>query len=170
MYCTSLCLNLCFGPLTTLQKLQGLVFFIAYLTASIIRWNYSLDNDPIQLIHAFLDFEATIVSGLPHVPRSLGVKAVRWFTQACELGAVILPIFVFLLLRVIPCTPPFVLSMLPGCENAETTFIRYVGRLGIHIFETWMFLHILYSGSTWLLYIFFVGIIFILNFLRRLER
>lgn len=70
MYCTSLCLNLCFGPLTTLQKLQGLVFFIAYLTASIIRWNYSLDNDPIQLIHAFLDFEATIVSGESKVLRN----------------------------------------------------------------------------------------------------
>lgn len=107
---------------------------------------------------------------LPHLPPSLERKAVRLFIQFGEVASPMVPILVFLLLRVMPCTPPFLLSMLPGCQNVETTLLRYLGRLAVHIFEAWMCFHIMYSGSAWLLFIFCVGIIFVLNFLQTLER
>lgn len=62
LYCTLFGLNLCFGPLTKIEKFQGFGFFMCYLLASITRWNYELDNGPSQLINAFLDCEETIMT------------------------------------------------------------------------------------------------------------
>lgn len=60
-YCTSMFLNITIGPLTTSGRLQGLGLFIATLASTISRWNYSIDIGPVQIINAFLDFEAGII-------------------------------------------------------------------------------------------------------------
>lgn len=114
-YCTGLGLNICFGRLNKIEKLQGFCFFMGYLVTTITRWNYTLDNGPSQVIHAFLDVEASILSKLPHLPISLATKAVQLFLKLCDVCIPAFPVLVFVLLRVDPCTPPFILSMVPGC-------------------------------------------------------
>ncbi|OXA40398.1 hypothetical protein Fcan01_25070 [Folsomia candida] len=165
-YCTTQGLNIFFGPLTTIEKFQGFGIFMTYLLASTIRWNYNLDNGPSQVIHAFLDVEATLMFNLPHLPASLETKAVKLYIQLCDVCIPAFPVLLFILLRVAPCTPPFILSMLLGCQDADTCIGSY---LGVHIFEAWMSAHIVYSAGIVACYVFFVGIVFILNFLRVLE-
>lgn len=167
---TAIGLNICFGPLTEFEKFLGFCFFMAYLVTSTIRWNYSLDNGPSQIIHAFLDVEATLMTNLPHLPASLETKAVQLYIKLCDVCIPAFPVLVFILLRVVPCTPPFIASMFPGCQDVESTIANYLGRLGVNVFEAWMSVHIMYSAGIVACYVFFVGIIFILNFLRVLER
>lgn len=62
VYCTAQFTNLCIGPLTKMEKLQGFGFFMTYFVATMIRWNYHLDNGPGQIINTFLDFEESIAS------------------------------------------------------------------------------------------------------------
>lgn len=61
IYCAAMFLNISFGPLTLSKKLQGLVLFVACITASIARWNWTIDVGPIQIINTFLDFEEKIL-------------------------------------------------------------------------------------------------------------
>lgn len=61
VHCTALFLNICFGPLTKAERLQGLSIMICSLAAAIPSWNYSIDIAPIQIINAFLDFDARII-------------------------------------------------------------------------------------------------------------
>lgn len=65
VYCTLLGLNLCFGPITIFQKLQGFAFFILFLNGLILRWDYNLEygRSQCQMIHTLVAFEAAIVSG-----------------------------------------------------------------------------------------------------------
>ncbi|OXA54007.1 hypothetical protein Fcan01_11608 [Folsomia candida] len=58
MYCSAMFISI--GPLTMSGRLQGFALFILSLAGSISRWNYSIDIDPIQIINAFLDFEAVV--------------------------------------------------------------------------------------------------------------
>ncbi|OXA43310.1 hypothetical protein Fcan01_22039 [Folsomia candida] len=153
IYCTAMFLNICFGPLTMSGRLQGFAMLLASLAAGIPRWNYSIDIAPIQIINAILDFEETIMDSLPKIPISRGTKAVKIFLFLVEVGVFSYPILVFLLLRFLPCTPPFILSMLAACERSPAMSLRYGIKLGVHMFETWMAFHNKYSGTTWILYV-----------------
>ncbi|OXA49640.1 hypothetical protein Fcan01_15394 [Folsomia candida] len=103
------------GPLTTSKRLQGFGLFIVCLVASVTKWNYSTDIAPIQIINAFLDFEERIVGSLPKIPGTMTTKAMKVIICLIEIGIFLYPLLIFLLLRFIPCTPPFILSTLQNC-------------------------------------------------------
>lgn len=60
LYSFTLLVNLLNGSLSLTQKAEGFVFFLIYSGMSLIRWNYKLDNSPMQVINSFLHFEADI--------------------------------------------------------------------------------------------------------------
>lgn len=66
VYLAGMFFNLCFGSHTLPARLQGVSFFVIYLTTFIIRWNYDLDIEAIQVINSFLDFERTIIQNGMH--------------------------------------------------------------------------------------------------------
>ncbi|OXA38333.1 hypothetical protein Fcan01_26814 [Folsomia candida] len=101
---------------------------------------------------------------------SMGTKALKTFVYLVELGGFLYPILVSLLLRFIPCTPPFILSMFTNCGRLEDMTLRYGVELGIHIFETWMAFHIQYSALAWIVHVLLVGVTFLLNCLQLLNR
>lgn len=64
IYCIVLLFHLCFsGTLTTLQKFQGLPFFLIYILLLCCRWNVSLNISPIQAVNSFLKFERELLPG-----------------------------------------------------------------------------------------------------------
>ncbi|OXA48881.1 hypothetical protein Fcan01_16463 [Folsomia candida] len=115
IYCTAMFLNICIGPLPTSRRLQGFAVFMATVSASILKWNYSIDIAPIQIVNAFLDFEERIMSDLPTLRLAVTGRAIKVFLYLLEISLFTYPIFVFLLLRFLPCTPPFILSMFATC-------------------------------------------------------
>ncbi|OXA41330.1 hypothetical protein Fcan01_24061, partial [Folsomia candida] len=83
-YLSAMFLNVCIGPLTMTERLQGLTIFLAFLAASIPRGNYSPNIAPIQIVNTFLDFEGGIMSELPELPPSLVAKAKKAFVCLVE--------------------------------------------------------------------------------------
>jgi hypothetical protein len=63
IYALSMGLHLLFGNLTTLEKIQGTLFFVTYAATAILRTGYKLDDEPIQVINMFLDFEEHLIAG-----------------------------------------------------------------------------------------------------------
>ncbi|OXA46953.1 hypothetical protein Fcan01_18363 [Folsomia candida] len=61
IYAMAMFLHICIGQLTVSGRLQGVAMLLGYVMASIVKWNYSIDIAPIQVVNAFLDFEARIV-------------------------------------------------------------------------------------------------------------
>ncbi|XP_035711898.1 uncharacterized protein LOC118437166 isoform X1 [Folsomia candida] len=59
--------------------------------------------------------------------------------------------------------------MLPGCQGGSESPGHYLVRLGVNVFEAWMTAHMMYSTGIVACFVFSVGIVFILNFLRVLE-
>ncbi|OXA42961.1 hypothetical protein Fcan01_22300 [Folsomia candida] len=97
VYCTLLGLNLCFGPITIFQKLQGFAFFILFLNGLILRWDYNLEygRSQCQMIHTLVAFEAAIVSDLPHLSATLEKKAVLLLIKFCEILSPMVPMLFF---------------------------------------------------------------------------
>ncbi|OXA64379.1 hypothetical protein Fcan01_00593 [Folsomia candida] len=161
--------NLCVGPLTMTGRLQGFGLLMVYMAAFLMQWNYSLDIGSMQVIHSFLDFEEKVMSKLPQVPISMATKVMKVFVLTVEVGVVAYPILQFFLLRLLPCMPPYILSMFPGCVKCDPTLLHRVVKLCLHIFEAWMSLNTIISGTTWMFYVLFVGIVCILDYFRVLE-
>ncbi|OXA61960.1 hypothetical protein Fcan01_00081, partial [Folsomia candida] len=142
VYCTTMLINICFGGLTLIGKLQGFGFFCVYL----------------------MDF----FSKLTH---NCGVKLLKILVFISEVSIRAIPTFQFALLTYAPCTPPFILSMLPSCKEMtdagdwSVTMVTFL----VHIFELWMSLHILSAGGIALIYVFLLGIVCILSYIRILE-
>jgi hypothetical protein len=63
IYALAMGLHLLFGNLTTLEKIQGTLFFVIYAATAILRTGYKLDDEPIQVINMFLDFEEHLIAG-----------------------------------------------------------------------------------------------------------
>lgn len=80
IYCVAMFLNISLGPLTTSGRLQGFGLFIACLGATMSRWNYSIDIGPMQIINAFLDFEAKVIESKWFVKKFIGSFSV-WIIQ-----------------------------------------------------------------------------------------
>ncbi|OXA42419.1 hypothetical protein Fcan01_22871 [Folsomia candida] len=106
---------------------------------------------------------------LPRLPLAMKTKAVKTFIYLLEVAIFLYPILVFLLLQFIPRTPPFILSMFQRFGPSGGEEFGYKVTLGVHLFETWMTFHFMYSGTTWFLYVF-VGIAFLLNYFQLLNR
>lgn len=122
--------------------------------------------------HHIISYASLSSTDRPNLPLTGGTRAMKTFIYFIELGTFAYPILIFLLLRFLPCTPPFLLSIVATCESsggAEMP-LSYVKTLAVQIFETWMFYHITYSGTTWVLYVLFVGIAFLLHYFQLLKR
>ncbi|OXA64115.1 hypothetical protein Fcan01_00282 [Folsomia candida] len=161
VYTGAMLANICFGWLTLTERLQGFVFFSLYFFCSIQKWNWNLDIAGIQVINAFLDYEDELLADNAPPPLSLGAKMMRIFIPAGEISLPTVALLQFLLLRYVPCTPPFILSMQPNCKN-KAGFI--VVQLGVHMFEGWMFWHMMLAGGCWVIYVLFTGIVSILSY------
>ncbi|OXA49897.1 hypothetical protein Fcan01_15891 [Folsomia candida] len=107
---------------------------------------------------------------LPKSPVSLRTKAMKLCIILCESTVAVFPTLIFILLTFAPCTPPFILSMLPNCQPVQTTLLGRGIQGLIHLYEIWTISHITYSGSIWIFYILFVGIDCMLNYLNLLKR
>ncbi|OXA49146.1 hypothetical protein Fcan01_15418 [Folsomia candida] len=170
-YCLVLFLNLCLGPIGTRDKLQGAVFFLLILVATVARWNQGLHNNgAIQTINSFLHFEDWIFRDLSahhDVPQSLVAKATKAFLWLIEISIPLVCLFHFVLLLIVPCTPPFILSMSASCSaNAHNSLARVV----IHLFESWMLTHTVYTADLFILFVFCCGIVSLLTYYKLMER
>lgn len=63
IYFIALFMNLCFGPLTLIDKLRGLGFCGMFLTCVVGRWDINAENNLLQIIKTFLYFEADVMKG-----------------------------------------------------------------------------------------------------------
>lgn len=111
-----------------------------------------------------------VFTELPKSPVSLRTKAMKLCIILCESTVAVFPTLIFILLTFAPCTPPFILSMLPNCQPVQTTLLGRGIQGLIHLYEIWTISHITYSGSIWIFYILFVGIDCMLNYLNLLKR
>ncbi|OXA38431.1 hypothetical protein Fcan01_26876 [Folsomia candida] len=170
-YCFALFLNLCFGPIGTRDKLQGTVFLLLILVATVARWNQGLrNNGAIQAINSFLHFEDWMFRDLSShhdVPPSLVAKATKAFLWLVEISVPLVGLFHFVLLLIVPCTPPFILSMSASCSaDSHNSFVRLV----IHFFESWMLTHTVYAADLFILFVFCCGIVSLLTYYRMMQR
>ncbi|OXA62512.1 PAB-dependent poly(A)-specific ribonuclease subunit PAN3 [Folsomia candida] len=166
IYTGAMFVNICFGWLTLTEKFQGIVFFSLFFIACIHRWNWNLDITGIQVINSFLEFEEVVLKDNPPPQLSLGAKLMRIFIPTAGISLMGAPILQVLLLIFAPCTPPFIMSMRPDCKDLAGFSVT---QLGLHLFEGWMFLHMLMAGGTWIIYVFFTGIVSLLTYFRILK-
>lgn len=131
------------------------------------RWKLWIEF--ATLIYICIYFHITKYVGFPRLPPSLGARAMRLFIRLVTFSVFALSLIQFLLLTYIPCTPPFILSMLPNCSSSKFGKLSLV-RVSIHVVESWMGWHIIFSASFSLLGIFYVGIVCLLHYMRVLER
>ncbi|XP_035708011.1 uncharacterized protein LOC118435721 [Folsomia candida] len=170
VYLAGMFFNLCFGSHTLPARLQGVSFFVIYLTTFIIRWNYDLDIEAIQVINSFLDFERTIIQNDIRLPLSSPeTKSMKSFIRIAQSSVLVFPMLQLVLLTYSPCTPPFLLSMAPTCNEASSV-LQYFLQFGTNIFETWMSFHNLFSCTIILFYTFCMGIVSILNYINVLKK
>ncbi|OXA61962.1 hypothetical protein Fcan01_00083 [Folsomia candida] len=173
VYCTAMLANICFGGLTLIGKLQGFGFFCVYLMGSVLRWDIKLENCLFQILNTFVQFEKDVIDDFfPDRPHNYGLKLLKILVFISEVSIRAIPTFQFALLTYAPCTPPFILSMLPACNemtDAGDWSVTLVALL-VHIFELWMSLHIVSAGGIVLIYVFLLGIVCILSYIRILER
>ncbi|OXA64469.1 hypothetical protein Fcan01_00363 [Folsomia candida] len=167
VYVGAMLANICFGWLTLTERLQGFVFFSLYFFCSIQKWNWNLDIAGIQVINSFLDYEDELLADNAPPPLSLGAKMMRIFIPAGEISLSAVALLQFLLLRYAPCTPPFIMSMQPNCTNrAGFSAVQ----LGVHLFEGWMFWHMMMAAGCWFVHVFFTGILSLLSYFKILNR
>ncbi|OXA47973.1 hypothetical protein Fcan01_17292 [Folsomia candida] len=173
--------NVFFGELSLTGSFQGAAFLPLYAMATVVRWNYSGDKEPIQVVNSFLSFEkkilraklvimwstilklATNVSDLPDPSKSnMFCKLMRFFIPFAAGAFVVTIVLKFILLTFAPCTPPFLLSIVEDCGKTEVALL--------HLFESWMAWHMFTAGGWYTLYIIFAGIESILSYIFILEK
>lgn len=110
------------------------------------------------------------------MPPSRSALAMTLYMRIVEISIIFIPGMLILILSYQPCLPPFILSMSRSCESTYFTpwtcchRVRKLMIVGVHLFETWMGLHIIVSGYTWLGFALFAGITCIVHYFRILER
>ncbi|OXA41510.1 hypothetical protein Fcan01_23664 [Folsomia candida] len=169
LYFTSMFLNICLGATSLVERFQGLNFLALYFMCVVTRWDVKLGNSDLQIINTFLDFEANVMKDLSNLGLSLVLRLIKLLVAICELSLLCLPILQFVLLLYAPCMSPFTLSMLPNCEHI-TLSGHWLVVVWIHVFETWMSYHMVFSVSVGIVYSFFVNIVCLLSYHRILER
>ncbi|OXA42278.1 hypothetical protein Fcan01_22807, partial [Folsomia candida] len=144
IYTLATFLHVCFGRLSLVEKFQGSLVLPMDLLITAKRWNHSLDKSPGQIVNAFINFETEIMKDLPKAPTSLGTKLMRVFIPVFTISLTMAPLLEILLLLFAPCTPPFLLSMLPNCKECYTS--GNLIQFGIRLFESWMQWHMLLTA------------------------
>ncbi|OXA48545.1 Ubiquitin-like modifier-activating enzyme 1 [Folsomia candida] len=171
VYTAMLAMNLIFGSLTIVQRLQGAVFLMLCVLTCTTGWNSGLDDAPVRVVNTFLDFE----KDLANLESTMGVKVMKYFICLAEISIIGYPILQILLLTFVPCTAPFVLSMLPMCKNSGKlkdfwTWPKFPVRMVIHLLETWLGYDTMYSCGFGILYVLFGGTACILGYIDHLEK
>lgn len=168
--------NLCFNSYAMTDTLVGFMFWIIYVAASIMPWNYGLNNAQIQVLNAFLELESnggknqTIIKASSNLVPPTFVKFMKVLVCMIEFSALLLPILQMVLLTNRPCTPPFILSMLPCiCRNKENSGVIVI-RIMVHVFELLLGVNMYLSGSSAVVYPLFVGSTCLLSYLSKLNR
>ncbi|OXA49809.1 hypothetical protein Fcan01_16002 [Folsomia candida] len=143
-----------------------------FLTCVVGRWDINAENNLLQIIKTFLYFEADVMKDLPKPQLTLGVKVVKILVILCEVTVITIPMLQFALLTYAPCTSPFILSMLPKCRQITKSshWLENSVIVLIHIFESWMCFHMMLAGTAGIIFVFFVGMVCLLGYLRILER
>lgn len=62
-YVTSLLTNLVLGKFTFAEKALGFAFLVPYGIELASMWNFGLDEDLVQVINSFMEFEKTVMKG-----------------------------------------------------------------------------------------------------------
>lgn len=94
-------------------------------------------------------------------------KVMSLFVYVAEFTIIFVPLAIIFLLLVDPCTPPFILSMSPNCN--EISWMSPGPEIFVVLFESWMGLQ-LFSGTAWVFYILFAGIVEVLDYFQLLEK
>ncbi|OXA39735.1 hypothetical protein Fcan01_25593, partial [Folsomia candida] len=157
LYCTALFTNLCLGPLTILQKLQGFPFFALYMGEVVLWWNLDLDPTYMQIINSILSLEQrSYLREVGPTPCSTRTKRMEQFIEVLAITGFLVPILQFLLLQNRPCTPPYIMSMFSECDVKIDTLKLL--QLGVAAFESWMALYISVAASSSCCFAFFAPI------------
>ncbi|OXA41340.1 hypothetical protein Fcan01_23704 [Folsomia candida] len=169
LYFASMFLNISLGATSLVERFQGLNFLALYFLCAVTRWDVKLGNSDLQIINTFLYFEAYVMKDLPKLGLSFVSKLIKLLVEICELSLLCLPILQFVLLLYAPCMTPFTLSMLTNCKPI-TASGHWLVVVWIHVFETWMSYHMVFSAAVGIVYSFFVSIVCLLSYLWILER
>ncbi|OXA53697.1 hypothetical protein Fcan01_11324 [Folsomia candida] len=171
LYSFAMFAYLLFGRLTRTEKFQGAVFFMLSLLASITRWTNIVDNDTIQVINTFLEFEKTAIidSGRTFVI-SRTMKPMKFFILVVQFSLPVISILQMLLLIFIPCTPPFLMSMFPRCISSAVNLRRCNTRFVLHLVDVWILSHNVFSAAIPVLFVLCAGIVSFLTYFNTLKR
>ncbi|XP_035715556.1 uncharacterized protein LOC118438863 [Folsomia candida] len=166
-YLLVLLYNFFFGDMPILKRLQGVPFLMSYAVLSSLGWNVGLDIALMQWINSILNFERDLLQEGESISTSITTKLMFIFIYLTEFTVMAVPSAVCLLLMVDPCVPPFLLSFSPSCSTIS--WMPPGREIFVVLFEAWMALQLFSSGATWAFFIFFAGIVAMLNYFQLLE-
>ncbi|OXA48446.1 hypothetical protein Fcan01_16677 [Folsomia candida] len=109
----------------------------------------------------YISFQTGMLTG----PESLKVKVMVIFIHVMEASQTSVAFGVFFFLTLLPCSPPFILSMFSNCEALR----GYKLTGAVHIFEAWIMFHSLYSCSALVISTFFMGTFCFLMYLKEID-
>ncbi|OXA39733.1 hypothetical protein Fcan01_25595 [Folsomia candida] len=167
LYCITLLTNLCFGPLTILQKFQGFPLFALYTGEVVLWWNFDLDPTYMQIINPFLSLEQTKLRGAGPSHCATRTKRMEQFIRLLAISMVLVPTLQLVLLQNRPCTPPYIMSMFSECDGNNITFKPF--HLAVAVIETWMALYITVGATQSSNFAFFAPIECLLTYLEILK-
>ncbi|OXA53979.1 hypothetical protein Fcan01_11354 [Folsomia candida] len=171
LYSFAMLAFLLFGQITRTDKFQGAVFFMLSLLASITRWTNIVDNDTIQVINTFLEFEKTAVlldDGYTFV-NSRTMKGMKYFILLMEFSLPLFSILQILLLVFIPCTPPFLMSMSSSCRSSVTPLRLCNIRFVLHLADLWILSNNIFSAAIPILFVLCGGAVSFLAYFNILK-
>lgn len=105
----------------------------------------------------------------------MGVRIMKYFICLAEVSIIGFAILQLLLLTFVPCTAPFVLSMLPICKNFQDVNDNWAWpnvpvRMVVHLVETWLGYDTMYTCGFGILYVLFGGIACLLGYISHMEK
>lgn len=171
--------NLYFKSLEMSAKLLGFVPWLMYFSLSFALWNFNLENTQIQVLNSFLEFESNINKGRQTILIKLRnrsypnfVKYMKLLVFSMELSSVVVPILQFVMLTYLPCTPPFLISMIPGfCGDKRQDITgRVLIQILVHVLESVVQLQLYLSAASMISYSLFVGCTCVLCYLSDFMR
>ncbi|OXA54724.1 hypothetical protein Fcan01_11035 [Folsomia candida] len=151
-------------------KCQGVVFLGISFVLLMPRWHLKAINEPCQSLNAFLTFEKTLQKNGPLPPPSLEDKILVVFLKLLETSVVVVPLMVIAIQLHNPCAVPFFGSMSPFCQDGVWTAPPLHIWVSMLCVEYWLWLHIVYDGTFFVFYTFFVAVVCMLDYLKHVGR
>lgn len=102
--------------------------------------------------------------------KSFEDKALTFYLYCLQSTIPLFPVMNLILLSNNPCSLPFLGSLTPFCVNGVWSNPPAQVWTVMLTFETWMGYQIFYSGTLWILYIFFVGTVCLLDYLHYVHK